>query len=129
VRLSYGFGTPSSELNLGKPADLLPEARDFLKPISTGLVTYDLVLDFDYWTAGACSFVSCELFAIENVCRSNPTLYPSSRYSGPHGFLADRSYWYSFCFCSVSFAHYSSQHTLIFKKSITRINISLDKLF
>lgn len=36
-----------------KPADLPPDARQFLDAEHAELVTHTLNLDYDYWTAGA----------------------------------------------------------------------------
>ena len=39
-----------------KPADIPVEAQEFLSKEAKGLVEYNLDLDYDYWTAGACVF-------------------------------------------------------------------------
>ena len=40
------------ELTDCKTAELTPEALEFLKVQSNGLVTHTINLDYDYWTAG-----------------------------------------------------------------------------
>ena len=35
-----------------KPAELTPEAREYLKAESVELTTYTLELDYDYWSTG-----------------------------------------------------------------------------
>jgi len=37
-----------------KPADIPVEAQEFLSNEAKGLVEYDVDLDYDYWTLGAC---------------------------------------------------------------------------
>lgn len=49
--------------NTCKPADIPTEAQEFLDKEAKGLVQYNVDLDYDYWTAGACVLqYICQLY-------------------------------------------------------------------
>src|SRR5271154_4286664 len=56
------------------PAELPPEARDFLKPLSTGLLTCQLDFDYDYWNAGD-FFLFCRVGVLRLLNASQTKFY------------------------------------------------------
>ncbi|KII93680.1 hypothetical protein PLICRDRAFT_35900 [Plicaturopsis crispa FD-325 SS-3] len=56
-------------LRVSDEADLLPAAREFLKPITTGFSPYTVELDYDHW--GADDILQAIL--PENLCDESPT--------------------------------------------------------